>query len=247
LLRSCCQAQALVGPSVRTIGRRIADSPNQRRWVPYRSIVRSGKRYTRPKRTRKPKRLVAYTPGECLAWDSIQRVRDGIHRHLITCTDLNRRFGCAVAVKPLASARASLAWDISQCLLPSPLKRMDNGAECAKHQAVRAQGLLHWHPYPKTPKMHAHGARFNRTLQDACVDDHEDLLFSDLIGFNDRLLDWVRWYNTQRPHHSLKLQTPTDILTQHLTPECKMYWPNTWPCVAADKGLFFVTESTRRR
>jgi transposase InsO family protein len=230
-LRSFCQAQGMRCPSVRTIGRLIANSPDKMRCVPYRPSARFGKRLSRVKRTCKPKRFVACTPGDCLAWDSIHRVRDGIHRYLITCTDLNSRFGCAVAVKHLSSARARLAWELSQCLFPFPVKRVltDNGAEFAKHfhQAVCTQGLLHWHTYPKTPKTNAHCERFNRTIQDEFVDYHEDLLFSDLLGFNNKLLGWLLWYNTQRPHHSLKLQTPADILAQHLNHQCKMYWPNT--------------------
>ena len=53
--------------------------------------------------------------------------------------------------------------------------------------------------YPKCPKMNAHVERFNRTLQEECIDYHEDLLFTDLQLFNDRLWDYLQWYNLQRP------------------------------------------------
>jgi transposase InsO family protein len=136
---------------------------------------------------------MAHIPGDRLARDSTQRVRDGIHRYLITCTDLASRFGCALAVKHLPCARAKLALDISQCLFPVPVRRVltDNGAEFARHKAVPDQGLLHWHTYPETQKMNTHCELFNRTIQDAFVDYHEDLLFSDLTTFNDQLLNWL--------------------------------------------------------
>jgi transposase InsO family protein len=35
------------------------------------------------------------------------------------------------------------------------------------------------------------------------VDDHEELLFTDLTLFNRKLADWLVFYNTERPHHSL--------------------------------------------
>lgn len=28
--------------------------------------------------------------------------------------------------------------------------------------------------------------------------------------FNQKLVDWLLWYNTQRPHWSLRLQSPVD-------------------------------------
>jgi transposase InsO family protein len=33
-----------------------------------------------------------------------------------------------------------------------------------------------------------------------------------LKSFNDKLFDWLLWYNTERPHHALGLNTSSDIL-----------------------------------
>ncbi|HVC49946.1 MAG TPA: integrase core domain-containing protein, partial [Burkholderiales bacterium] len=82
----------------------------------------------------------------------------------------------------------------------------DNGSEFkgafSRHHLE--QGLTHWHTYPKTPKMNAHCERFNRSLQESFVDYHEDLLFTDLALFNEKLADWIVFYNTQLPHLSTK-------------------------------------------
>ncbi len=43
------------------------------------------------------------------------------------------------------------------------------------------------------------------------MDYHEELLFTDLKAFNDKLFDWLLWYNTQRPHHALGLNTPAPV------------------------------------
>lgn len=190
---------------------------------------------TRTPRERKPKGYRAGLPGDCLAWDSIERRRDGLRRYLITCTDLKSRFAFALGLPTLSSAHAKTALDLAQIVFPLPMQRVlsDNGKEFAKHfhQSVRNQGLTHWHTYPRTPKMNAHAERFNRTLQEELVDYHEDQLFGDLPAFNDTLFDWLYWYNAQRPHHSLGLKTPLDILAAHLGNECRMYWPNTLtPC-----------------
>jgi transposase InsO family protein len=50
--------------------------------------------------------------------------------------------------------------------------------------------------------MNAHVERFNRTIQESFVDYHEDLLFTDLDRFNQKLADWLVIYNAERPHHS---------------------------------------------
>ena len=56
--------------------------------------------------------------------------------------------------------------------------------------------------------MNAHNERFNRTIQEQCVDCYEDLLFTDTELFNEYLADWLIQYNTQIPHHSLNMKTP---------------------------------------
>jgi len=47
------------------------------------------------------------------------------------------------------------------------------------------------------------------------VDYHKDLLFTDLKAFNDKLFDWLLWYNTERPHHAWD-STPPHPLWHHL-------------------------------
>jgi hypothetical protein len=58
------------------------------------------------------------------------------------------------------------------------------------------------------------------------VDDHEELLFTDLALFNRKLADWLVFYNTERPHHSLGQRSPLSFLLQH-QPECQRYWTHT--------------------
>jgi transposase InsO family protein len=77
--------------------------------------------------------------------------------------------------------------------------------------------------------MNAHCERFNRTVQEELLDLREQLLFFYLPEFNQRLPDWLTWFNAERPHHGLGLQTRLDILAAYIGPECKMYWPSTQP------------------
>jgi hypothetical protein len=49
----------------------------------------------------------------------------------------------------------------------------------------------------------------------------------DLPQFNQRLPGWLAWFNAERLHHSLELQTHLDILARHSGPQCRKSWPNT--------------------
>jgi len=228
-----CRTRGLKGPSVRTIGRLIADAPDKMRHAK-RRLSRFGQgRVVRRIRERKPKGYRPEGPGDCIAWDSIERRLHGMRRYLITCTDLASRFAFAYGVKSLSSQQAYIAWQLHQVLFPAPVRRVlsDNGKEFAMHfhNALQAQQIVHWHTYPRTPKMNAHCERFNRTIQDEFLDVHEELLFYDLPQFNQRLLDWLAWFNSERPHHALQLKTPLDILASHVGPQCRMSWPHTLP------------------
>ena len=78
-------------------------------------------------------------------------------------------------------------------------------------EEVRRLHKNDWHTYPKTPKMNAHVERFNRTIQEEFIDYHQDLLL-DPDQFNRQLIPWLIWYNAERPHWALKLDSPVQFL-----------------------------------
>jgi transposase InsO family protein len=233
LLKPWCMKHSVECPSARTIGRLIADAPDKMRHAPQR-IGYDG----RPKRprsaakARKPKGFSAVFPGHCVALDTIERHRDGLTRYLITLTDTHSRFAFALASTRRNSQVAQATLQLAQTVFPVPCTAIltDNGGEFAKHFAdhVRESKITHWHTYPRTPKMNAHVERFNRTLQEEFVDFHEELLLTDIMAFNDKLFDYLTWYNLHRPHHALQLQSPMQVIANYLNSnQCNMLWPNT--------------------
>jgi len=70
--------------------------------------------------------------------------------------------------------------------------------------------------------------RFNRTIQEEFIELNKDLLFQDIDAFNDKLLDYLVWFNKERPHDALNLLSPTQFLKQHHL--CNMYWRDTPIC-----------------
>lgn len=241
-----CQRFGLTLPSVSTIGRMIASAPAKLRSSAW-HINSKGqrKRFTRATATRKPKG-VQLKPLECLAFDTIVRQREGIKRYILTAIDPKTHVAFAYAPPTSSSAHAAKLHAAITQTFPDYAKAKaltDNGSEFKGHFAKRMsdQELTHWKTYPKTPKMNAHCERFNRSIQESFVDYHEDLLFTDPALFNQKMSDWLVFYNTELPHLSTKphpkktaslnnLPVPPVEYLLKSHPHSSMYWTNTLTC-----------------
>lgn len=240
LLQPVAAARHWPCPSARTIGRLIAEAPDKMRTRAQTCGAPGKPKPVRTPRLRKPKYFRAQRPGHCVALDSIELRAQNDRRYLITCTDLHSHFAWAWATRSHASSAAAQFFRLIKTVFPFAIEAVltDNGSEFQCHFASALAEHLHthWHTFPKTPKMNAHCERFNRTIQEECVDYLHDLLFQgDLTDFNLELLRWLAWYNLERPHFSLKqpvpgrktprLLSPVQFLRQHH--QCNMYWPDT--------------------
>lgn len=231
LLKPWCVQQRLACPSARTIGRLIADQPDKLRAKPLK-VSHFGKLKTirnKPKRQHKPKDFVAQYPGHCGSFDTVEKILHGSRRYVITFTDVYSRFSFAWATTSHGSQAATEFFHLIAQVFPYPLRYIltDNGSEFAKafDTEVKRQHKTHWHTYPRTPKMNPHVERFNRTLQDEFLDFHEYLLLEP-DQCNQEMIDFLLWYNGQRPHWSLNLLSPIQFLKLN-HPECNMWWPST--------------------
>ena len=91
----------------------------------------------------------------------------------------------------------------------------DNGSEFLDYfeKACQEASLTHLFNYPKHPKTTGYVERFNWTIQDEFLFDSEDfLLYPD--EFKQKLNTWLLWYNTTRPHQSLKYLSPYQYLQE---------------------------------
>jgi transposase InsO family protein len=225
-LQIFCRAHGLSCPSPSTVGNLIRDLGGLRMFpVKVRHNGQIVKR-KRAKRVRKPRNFVATYPGHCGAFDTIERIIHGSRRYVITFTDIYSRWSFAWATTSHASLAAKEFFDLVTFLFPFPLEYIltDNGSEFMKHfdAEVRRLHKIHWHTYPKTPKMNAHAERFNRTIQEEYIDFHEGELLNPTT-FNKGLIQHLLWHNTVRPHWSLGLIPPAQFLSIHFPQECNMY------------------------
>jgi putative transposase len=100
----------------------------------------------------------------------------------------------------------------------SPFKieliQTDNGLEFEKYfrEYIKKVKIVHYHNYPRCPKMNAYIERFNRTIQEEFINKNLSQIRYDMAIFNQKLMDYLIWYNTKRPYWSLNLISPVKYL-----------------------------------
>ncbi len=185
----------------------------------------------KPKRYKKKLRSKGYAGGLVKA-DTIVRFKDGIKRYILTAIDLESEFAFAYGYTSHASHMAADFMNIFKEVAPLSLTHVqtDNGSEFGDHFEVycEGEGIVHFHCYPRSPKMNAEIERFNRTLSEAFIAPRRYLLAYDLPRFNRELMDWLLWYNTRRPHWSIGFLPPLRYIVNKLpVRESHMCWTST--------------------
>jgi putative transposase len=163
--------------------------------------------------------------------DSIVCFTNGIKRYIVTAIDRESKFAFAYAYKNHSSDSASNFMQKFKSVSPISLTHVqtDNGSEFAKHFEIHLEknNIIHFHTYPRCPKMNSEIERFNRTLSDAFIQQNRLLLACDIEAFNQKLIDWLLWYNTRRPHWSLGLISPLRYIVNQLPEKSHMLWTST--------------------
>jgi len=113
-------------------------------------------------------------------------------------------------------------------LLQDDCIQTDNGSEFLKHfaQSCLDNDFVHFFNYPRHPQSNGHIERFNRTSQEQFVDWYTDSL-DDPDVFNRSLMNYLIWYNTEKPHRAIGKMPPLRYyLEKFATPEkSNMLWP----------------------
>ena len=210
ILKKYCKKNNLKCPKARTIARIISDDKEKMRMFPQK-IFHSGKvkPIKRQKVLRKPKDIKPNHPGHLVALDTIVKIVNGNRRYIITFEDIYTRFSFAWSTKSHASKAAEEFFNLCIKVFPYSFNFLyvltDNGSEFKKHfnQKLMELHLTHYHTYPRTPKMNAHIERFNRTIQDEFIDYNTYYLLNP-DEFNQKLIDYLVFYNIDRVHHAFK-------------------------------------------
>ena len=212
-LKAACDRAGIKAPSESTIGRIIHDLKAHGRLPRKNKIAYNGKtgrlRIWEPtpgaKKTRR-KGFYPSQPGDLVEIDTVDIFVDGLKRYLLTAIDLPTRFAFAYVYRSSSSSTARDFLAKLKIVAPFPILRVqtDNGHEFLKHfaQACEQQRLVHYFNYPRHPKSNAHLERFNRTIQEQFAQTNTHLLDEPDL-FNRKLMRYLLWYNTEKPHRAI--------------------------------------------
>ena len=99
--------------------------------------------------------------------------------------------------------------------MPFQIKMLqsDHGAEFSKYFSKRvvAEGINHRHTRVRRPTDNGHLERFNRTLQEECL----FRVPKTLASYQKAIPEYLHYYNTERPHMGLQMQTPLKVMQSY--------------------------------
>lgn len=161
------------------------------------------KRYHTPS----PRPKVAQ-PSDLVQVDTIHLMKNTKERiYVFTLIDIHSQW-----VHAWASARTALLFlhhAKQHSLFLFHTLQSDHGPKFSTHFTERV-GTTYRHSRVRRPNDNAHVERFNRTLQEECLDK----LPRDVTIINKALPRYLAYYNTERLHLGIDLQTPLQVVNQ---------------------------------
>lgn len=99
--------------------------------------------------------------------------------------------------------------------IPIHTVQTDNGSEFLGvfHEYLEVRGITHLFTYPRSPRVNGAIERFNRTIQEECV-ERCDWEIDPLKG-DEQIAKYLSWYNETRPHTALNYVTPQKYALQY--------------------------------
>jgi len=137
---------------------------------------------------------------------------DGKKLYIYTLIDLFSRWAYAEVV-PKIGASESVKF-MQRAVKISPFRfemiQTDNGSEFSISftHALKRNGIGHRHSRVRKSNDNAHIERFNRTIQEECLDH----TVNTLKNFKKEIPLFLKYYNTERLHMGINYQTPLEVL-----------------------------------
>ena len=143
-------------------------------------------------------------PGDLVQIDCVIKLKNGIRRYVVSAIDYKSSFAYSLAYSKLDSMSTSDFMDKLIKVAPFTISHIqtDNSSEFYSHFDLKLSelGIVHFWNYTRKPIYNGKIERYNRTSQEEFIDPSITLLFQDIGQFNNKLADWLLYYNTKRPH-----------------------------------------------
>jgi transposase InsO family protein len=149
-------------------------------------------------------------PGDLVQVDTIHLMKNKKERlYVFTLLDVYSRWVHAWSSEK-ANARTALLFLYhakQQAPFTFEMLQSDHGPEFSQHFTERVE-TNHRHSRVRRPNDNAHLERFNRTIQDELLDH----LPRDVRLINEKLPEYLDYYNTKRLHLGINLKTPLQVI-----------------------------------
>lgn len=240
LLDEYCTQEGIKTVSISTIGnilRRKKLTSDSR--VYYTALGRR-KRVKKKKRRKRVRRSPKVKDLGYIEIDTIELFNNGIRRYIFNAIDIKLRFQYARCYKRKTSSNAK---DFMQKLMQVyPVRKginvvqTDNGSEYMGEfeEYLERIHIKQKFIYPRCPKVNGFVERSNRSLREECVNYIG--VVDDIKYVNQKLVEYLIWYNTKRVHSGLQNKTPIDYLL-NLIPESHMYVTYTSTCRLLEENI----------
>ena len=162
-----------------------------------------------------PPRPIAEKPGILVEIDTILDGPPGQGLHIYTMLDVCCRWAYAWPTERISTHKSFYV--VKSAQLVSPFKfqtiQSDHGSEFSKYftKQLVAKGFSHRHSRVRTPTDNGHLERFNRTIQEECL----NRIPRNLSLYKKEIPEYVKWYNEQRPHMALKMKSPLEVMQSY--------------------------------
>ena len=170
---------------------------------------------------RKPaKRLrVRYSPKPTdfshLQMDTVLKMIEGVKSYLYSAIDIKLKFALSLAYPKLNSQNTLDFFKKVELVYPLKIKSIqtDNGLEFLGifEPYLKRQNIPHFFIYPRCPRINGVVERYQRTLQEEFLNPNLDLIHQPQL-FNDKLAEYLLFYNLERPHQALGFKSPLGYL-----------------------------------
>lgn len=159
-----------------------------------------------------PPRPLPENPGILVEIDTVHDGPPSDRLYLYTMLDVCCRFGYATPSARINTAQSLGVVKVALDNFPFSITTLqsDHGPEFSKDftKRVGVLGIAHRHSRVRTPNDNAHLERFNRTIQDECLNH----IPRSLDSWAKELPKYLQFYNTERPHMGLNMATPAETL-----------------------------------
>lgn len=154
-------------------------------------------------------------PGLLVEIDTVHTGAHDERLYVYTLLDVCSRWAWAMPCLRISTHGSLNFVEDARAHAPFPFQTLqsDHGPEFSKWLTLRLKerGMSHRHSRVRTPTDNGHLERFNRTIQQECL----RRIPRRLRVWEKEIPEYLRYYNEERPHMGLNMQTPLQVMRSY--------------------------------